>query len=97
MPQTGPGAELVKHAAGPFEPRALHLEQWVAGLVGGSKMRVHGVEREIGAGQERRQRPLQVVVAEAEPVHAGINLEVIAQGRFSLLGCGLQGVARRRT
>ena len=95
MTQTRARAELVERPAGRLESRALRLEQLVSGLVGGAEMRVHRVEREVRAGEQLRQRPPQVVVPEPEAVHAGVDLEVIAQRRAALGRAGLQRRARR--
>ncbi len=96
MPQARAGAELVERPAGRFESRALRLEQRVARLVGGAEVRVDRIEREVRAREQLRQRPAQVVVAEAEAIHAGIDLEVIAQRRAALRGAVLQRVAGGR-
>ena len=56
-------------------------------------MRVHGIDVQVRAGEQLGQRRPQVVVAEAETVHAGVDLEVIRDsspvpGRRVLNGAG---------
>ena len=67
--------------AGRLEPAPLFVEQRRLGLVGGAEVRVHGVEPQVRAGEQLRQRARQVVVTEAEPVEAGVDLEVIGERR----------------
>ena len=79
-----------------LEARALLVEQRVLGLVGGREVRVDGVELEVRAGQQLRQRAAQVVVAEAEPVHAGVDLQVVAERAAVARGRRLHARAPRR-
>ena len=60
-------------------------------VVGGGEMRVHGVELEVRARQQLRQRSPQVVVPETQAVHARVDLEVIAQPLLVADGGGLDG------
>ena len=62
-----------------IEPRALLFEERRLRIVGGREVRVDGVEPQVSAAEHLRHRPPQVVVPEAEPVHAGIDLQVAAQ------------------
>ena len=59
------------------------------GIVGCCEMGVDAIDLQTAARRELRQRVLQIVVTQPEPVHAGINLEVTAEpnsarGRGSL-------------
>ena len=48
----------------------------------------------MGAGRDLRERPIDVVVAEAEPVHASVDLEVAPERDAPGHGGGLQGARR---
>ena len=97
MTQPRTGAELVERAGRRLEPRALRLEQRVTGFVGGPEMRVDGLERQIPAAEQFGQRALQVVVPEAKAIHAGVDFQVVTEGRAALGGALLQRPARGRT
>src|SRR2546425_12018781 len=60
-----------------LESKPLNVEQRRLGIVGCGEMRIHGVQLEIRARQQLRQRPPQVVVPEPEAVHPRVDLEVI--------------------
>ena len=64
-----------------LESHALFVEQRQIRIVRRGEVRVDRLEPEVGAAQHLRQRAAQVVVAKPEPVHAGIDLQVIADGR----------------
>jgi hypothetical protein len=81
-----------------FEPCPLLREQRRSGIVRRGEVRVYRVEFEPLAGQQLRQGTTQVVVAKPQSVHAGIDLEVIAN-RLAVLRGGLvycPGSAGRR-
>ncbi len=79
-----------------LEARPLLAEERVIRIVGGREVRVDRVDPEMGAGRNLGERPIEVVVAEAEPVHAGVDLEVAAQRDAAGCGRGLPAPARRR-
>src|SRR4029078_3611659 len=62
-----------------FEPFALLAEGRVLGVVGGGEMRVDGLDREVLTLCDRRQGPREVVVAETETVHPGVDLQMAAE------------------
>ncbi len=62
-----------------LESNALLFEQRAVGIVGGREMRVDRGELEIRALEQLRKRAPQVVEPETEPVHAGVDLQVIRQ------------------
>ena len=76
--------------------RRCSLEQRRLGIVGGREVRVDRIELEVLAGQQLRQRPPQVVEPEAEPVHAGVDLQVIAEPLLVARGRRLHGARRAR-
>ena len=59
-----------------LEARPLLAEERVIRIVGGRKVGVDGVDPQVRAGRDLGDRPIEVVVAEAEPVHAGVDLEM---------------------
>src|SRR5690349_1478572 len=61
----------------PREAHALIVEHRRIRYIGGREMRIHGVELEVRAREQFWKRSLQVVEPKAEPVHAGVDLEVI--------------------
>ena len=67
-----------------------------SGIVGGREVRVDGVELEVRAREQLRQRAAQVVEAEPEPVHAGVDLQVIADALAVARRGGLHGARRAR-
>ena len=81
-----------------LEARSLFVEERRLGIVGGREVRVDGGEVEVLAREQRRQRAPQVVEAEPETVHPGVDLEVILHAPPVSLGCRLHGLrgARRR-
>ena len=72
-------AQLVDLRQRAIESHALLVEQRAAGIVGGREVRVDGLELEVLAREQLRQRAAQVVEPESEPVHAGVDLQVVAQ------------------
>ena len=72
-------AQLVDLLQRAIESDALLVEQRAAGIVGGREVRVDGRELEVLAFDQLRQRAAQVVEPESEPVHAGIDLQVVPQ------------------
>ena len=73
-------------------------KELVLGIVGGREVGVDGVDDDVGARRDLRQRVLEVVVAETEPVHAGVDLEVAAQRHVVAGRSGLErasGAGRR--
>ncbi len=69
-----------------LEAEALLVEQRRLRIVGGGEVRVHRRELEVGTGQQLRQRSAHVVEAEAQPVHPGVDLQVISQPLVVLPG-----------
>ena len=90
MTQAGADAQLRKAREHLLETLALCLKQRVVGIVRGGKVRVHGRDVEIAARQQLRQRALEVVEAQAEAVHAGIDLQMTRQRRPVLRCRGLK-------
>ena len=79
-----------------FETGPLFAEEGRSRIVRGGEMRVDRRELEIGARQQRRQRSPQVVEPESEPVHAGVDFQVIPQPLLVLLRRGLHGARGAR-
>ena len=77
--------QILNLAARRVEADALLVEQRRLRIVSGREVRVDGLEVEVLAGEQLRQRPPEVVEAEAEPVHAGVDLQVIADALAVLL------------
>src|SRR5687767_11146077 len=82
----GPCAKRVERSPGGIEVHALRLKQLMFGLIGGREVRVHRFELEVRTRQELRQCPLHVLVAEAEAMHAGVDLEVVPKPRVACAG-----------
>ncbi len=76
-------AERVERRARRVERHALLIEQRVLGLVGGREVGVDAFELEVRAREQVRQRPRQVLVPEPEAMHAGVDLQVIADARVA--------------
>ncbi len=64
-----------------LEPQALLLHQRMVGHVGRGEVRVDADELQVRARQQLRERARQVVVPQAQPVHSGVDLQVILQTR----------------
>ena len=63
------------------EPLALVAERGVVGIVRGREMGVHRLDLQVAARGELRQRAIEVVGPESEPVHAGVDLQAVAGAR----------------
>ena len=94
MPQPRRDAELRQAREHLLESLALRLKQRGVGIVGRREMRVDRDDFEIAAGDQLGQRELEVVVAQPEAVHAGVDLQMTAQPHAVLRGRGLQRSAR---
>ena len=68
----------------------------VLGFVSGGEVGVDRLDLQRRVGEDRRQRAPQVVVAEAEPVQAGVDFEVAAQRVCRGRGWRRPTPARRR-
>ena len=94
----GVDAELRQARKHLLESLALRLKQRRIRIVRRREVRVDGDDLEIAAGDQLGQRELEVVVAQPEPVHAGVDLQVTAKAHAVLRGGGLQrpaGAGRR--
>jgi hypothetical protein len=65
-------------------------------IVGGREMRVDGVDDQMRAGCHLRKRPLEIVVSEAETIHAGVDLQMAVQAFVVACGCRLKRAGRAR-
>ena len=63
-------------------------------VVSGGEVRVDRVEVQIPTGEQAGQCPFQVVEAKPEPVHAGVDFEVIPQTLVVFLSRGLHRTSR---
>src|SRR6266511_2235724 len=98
MPQLRIHAELRKSCQRLLEAFPLSLEQRMLRIVRGCEVRVDGIDLEVAAGDDLRHRAIEIVEAEAEPVHAGVNLQMTAQFEAARGGRRLQrsaGAGRR--
>ena len=68
----------------------------MVGRVSGRKVRIHRIDGKVRAGRNLGQRAIEVVVPEAESIHAGIDLQVAPQHRRLPRGGLLQRPRRRR-
>ena len=57
----------------------LLAESGVLGIVRGREVRVDRIDPQMAAGRDLGQRPIDVVVPEAEAIHAGVDLEMAAE------------------
>ena len=94
----GAQAEFGGDLARRDEVLLLEREVLALGLVGRGEMGVQRFDAQRGRLEDGRQRAAQVVVAQAEPVHAGVDLDVAAEHRLARGGGVGQGPAgpRRR-
>jgi hypothetical protein len=89
-------AELLDRAQRVLEPRALLAKERRARIVGRREMRVDGFELEVLAREQLGQRAAQVVVAKTEPIHPGVDFQMVADA-FAVARRGrLDGACRRR-
>ncbi len=65
------------------EPQALVGEDRVFTVLGSRKVRVHPAHLEVRAARDRGHRAIELIVAEPEPVHAGVDLQVARQANAS--------------
>src|SRR4051812_20012776 len=86
-----PSAERFDVSDCALEPKPLNVEERRLGIVRSGEVRVHSVELEIRARQQLRQRALQIVVPEPEPVHPRIDLQVIPETLLAARRSGLHG------
>jgi hypothetical protein len=72
---------LIQLAPCDLESLALLVEGRTLRLVGGREMSVRRLNRQVPACGDFWQCPADVVMTEAKPVHAGVNLQVALQNR----------------
>ena len=90
------GTEVGNRRDRAIEARALFAEERRLGIVGGGEVGVNRLELEVRAREQTGQRPLEVVEAETETVHAGIDLQVIPQRHSVFRGRRLHGLRGAR-
>jgi hypothetical protein len=79
-----------------LEAQPLLAEQRIVGHVGSGEVGVDAGDRQGRAGRDRRHRAIELIVAEAEAVHAGVDLEVTRQPDLAPRRARLEGLRRRR-
>src|SRR5204863_5108337 len=79
-----------------LEPRALFGEERRTRIVRRGEVRVDGVHREVRAGEELGKRAAKIVVAKPEPVHAGVDLQMVVNLLPVARRGGLNGAGSRR-
>ena len=96
MPRHGRCPELGQRGECGLEPLVLLGHQRVLGNVGCREVRVHRRELEVRAGEQLADHAGQVVMAKAEPVHAGVDLQVVSHAQPAPGRLALDGRPRRR-
>ncbi len=96
MARSDTQAKLGQRAQRALEPLALQVEQGVGEVVCRGEVRGDGVDHEIGTGEHLGERPAEVVEAEAQPVHPGVDLEVAVQAAAAFPRRSLKRAGRRR-
>ncbi len=76
----------------PVEAHPLLLEQRRVGHVGRCEVGVHGVKVQVLTGEQVRQGGAKVVEPESEPVHAGVDLQVVGERALVPRRGGLHGL-----
>ena len=79
-----------------LESSALFMKQRRVRIVGGGEMRIDGIERQVRTGEQLGQRAGEIVEPEPEPVHAGVDFQVIAHPLLVPRRCRLHGTCRSR-
>ena len=97
MAARGRDTQLLQPRARFVEPRTLFEKGRMLGIVRGREVRVDGVERQLAAVGELRDRPLDVVVTKTEAVHPGIDLQVTGDAHLVARGRGLHRARRGRS
>jgi len=94
VPEARPRAQRLQIGEDPIEALALLVEERRCGVVRGREVGEDGVEIEILAAEQIGQGTPQVVEAKPEPVHARVDLQVIAYPLLVPRGRGLHGARR---
>jgi hypothetical protein len=96
VPEAWPRAQRLEIGEDPIEALALFVEECRCGVVRGREVGEDGVEIEILAAEQIGKGAAQVVEAKPEPVHARVDLQVIANALLVPRGRGLHGARRPR-
>ena len=103
MPAHGREAQRAERRHGAVEAPALLVEEGRLRVVGGREMRVDRLDRQMPARKQLGDRATEIVVAEAEAIHAGVDLEMTAEphgrtggGRFERARRGRRRDGRRQ-
>ena len=96
VPADAGNADAVERSQRVCEGRALRVHERVLGVFRGREVRVDAVEPQVRTDQQLAQGSSQVVMPEAEPVHAGVDLQVVADPRPTPRGFRFDGPCRGR-